>query len=1824
MGVLARRLTKQNLNQVEVFIDDVQNQYIKVQDVPDTFTQGRSVFKVLGSGLLKENVPLRIEILDRNGNTVYQQPVRYLYDEEQKPTVAFTYISVEVYPPPVNIGGNAQLVILAELDDTKINVPQEFIGRYNVKFQKTINIDSSATENLSPIFFYRQPKVVAQELVKKALLSPGTNTQITTFISGSGLFGVPLNPGQKYDPDSSTTDTSGQETTATDYTSTGRDENENPKTGENKEEAKAVKNLHAYLTGEVKAPAFFNKTAIKENRGSPDPPVYKIFATGSDTFNSKMAGAKIKIPKESIVVHNPSEFITEGPKGAFPTNINLPGGDADLEAANVGIIVSDYTASIQEVVSDKEIHVDKPFYFKYKPLIGADATNEKHYIASFGGSPQVPLSVPGSPRANFTSSFQDIVSVTSSFQFDSFIDMHIKKARTFSGEVYRLKVSGGSQTRVSEFPVLLDTILESPQLLVDTTSPSGVLRSGYFQSQAHTNKYWDSGSNVTVTYQNSPDIDSVHLSGSYSQYGENARFNVDSTYSFTVDRDVVYTLSLRVRGKKGPKLQSDGVLKRIAKLFFHLSGSNISLDENPKYNNSKNYGATLKDESGNKVGLELKTTDLDDKDFDTVSHTFKVPFKSNTATNTDTTFQIRVDSGEWDIKNISFRPAMDTGFSPDQFKVRVPIPTGTLRPDKFTFLLQYYDKNNNECETYTILRDIELSGSALMIDGEDNLLAGSLFIGDVQGSGIEMKGGSAFIRAVGYEGFISASAGVGGGFMMWSGSVKPGGNTQNTYTGAGLEIHDGNTGVNESYFKFRTIDAENDYSSSFDVKTSRFFFGNNNTSFVSGALGNIEISSSNFHLTPEGQITASSFLMESGQISGDVNILGTVSANQIQVPAQIDGVDTTQATARAFIQSSGNAKFVSASIGGFQVESTKIKSNNDSLILQSNGNISGSQVHFTGGKIGGFTVGTNTISSSNLIIDQNGTLRTKDYDPRLTGWIISSLGNGFAEFENMNIRGTLATTVFEKEQVNVVGGQLWVANATTVSASVPSTSSIIHCDNVSAFERGEILFAKKVNALGFTKEYMRVHTASRVDLASDNDQSGFLVVTRSFGNATTVSGSRTKITEIRTQPNTTQTDIAVDSNTGFALNGRLIMVDTEIMKITGSTSSNIIHVLRGVDGTPQTAHAVDADVNQLSFEASILGGLVSPAVEYNPGQVLVSTGKFMGGTGNNTTGSGWIEMNANPNFGPTPYIDFKERTGSDIYDYRLRTRIGDLSGLPDSALGDSVGITRTPGFGLAAENVFLSGQIKASSGSIGGIKMENNKLFNGAGTHGNANTPFFIDSASNFSLGSKFVWDGSDLTIEGSITMTTALKRQISGSSTAQATGAAASASAADTKAAARAVGASSSASLADAKAAFRAAGATASASVADAKAALRALGASASSSAVSSSAGLSLQSQLGTILANSSSISSYATPGVRLAARVIVDADSVDIQETDGTSIADYGANVRIGRAGEARTEISDVNIDMYDGAATPIKRVNINASGICSFGGDTSTDVSNTSQIDCVRIQPGTGVFVFQNAADFVKVHSGGVDVHAGDANNTAASFGSTTTIGPTATEHVKLTASSMEFKDGSTVLASYGGTTTIGVTSGNHVSITSTTLKLKNGSTDIISLAEGAVTVSGSILEKTKLFGDGSDGVVAITSNTSLARDMYYKDLTVTSCFLTTNGFRVFVKDTLHLNAATIRHNGTGGSAGGNGGGADIEGRANGGNGGAGASAGSLQAGTAGSKGGASGQGDAHGGGGGGGGGGSGGIVFIYARVLQETGTGTITVTGGVGGQGGNGGT
>ena len=120
-----------------------------------------------------------------------------------------------------------------------------------------------------------------------------------------------------------------------------------------------------------------------------------------------------------------------------------------------------------------------------------------------------------------------------------------------------------------------------------------------------------------------------------------------------------------------------------------------------------------------------------------------------------------------------------------------------------------------------------------------------MFIGSAIGGGIEMAGvNSGFIRSIGYEGFTSASNPSLGspGFLMFSGSVLP--NSGDNYKGVGLEL----VGGANTFFKFRTDPSE------LDIRTDSFFIGQESIQFISGSDGNIEISSSLFHLDPKNEL----------------------------------------------------------------------------------------------------------------------------------------------------------------------------------------------------------------------------------------------------------------------------------------------------------------------------------------------------------------------------------------------------------------------------------------------------------------------------------------------------------------------------------------------------------------------------------------------------------------------------------------------------------------------------------------------------------------------------------------------------------------------------------------------------------------------------------------------------------------------------------------------------------------------------------------------------------------------------------------------------------
>jgi hypothetical protein len=174
---------------------------------------------------------------------------------------------------------------------------------------------------------------------------------------------------------------------------------------------------------------------------------------------------------------------------------------------------------------------------------------------------------------------------------------------------------------------------------------------------------------------------------------------------------------------------------------------------------------------------------------------------------------------------------------------KVPIPTEQLNDPK-TLKLQFLNVDGVKSETELIQSDIVFKGGNVYIAGDQSLITGSFHIGNAIGTGIEMAGNSSgYLKSVGYQGMTSASLGKGpGGFLIWSGS----GNLQigaDQYPGVGMEMV--SAGGSSSFF-FTTHDGGN-----LKVITDEFFIGTEDTQFISGSNGNIEISSSFFHLNPK-------------------------------------------------------------------------------------------------------------------------------------------------------------------------------------------------------------------------------------------------------------------------------------------------------------------------------------------------------------------------------------------------------------------------------------------------------------------------------------------------------------------------------------------------------------------------------------------------------------------------------------------------------------------------------------------------------------------------------------------------------------------------------------------------------------------------------------------------------------------------------------------------------------------------------------------------------------------------------------------------------------
>jgi len=169
MARIKRQKTYQGLHTIPVYKTDVNNEIFNIFGMPEVFPRGKSYFLILGSDQLVQGSDLLIEILDKDGNVVYNEIPVYAESSARA-------ISVWVYSG--NARGEAQITILGQLE----NVPLQWKNKYNVKITIPVVINPNLTNN-QPIRFETDPIVSASIADRAYLFVTESVTTLQTFNS---------------------------------------------------------------------------------------------------------------------------------------------------------------------------------------------------------------------------------------------------------------------------------------------------------------------------------------------------------------------------------------------------------------------------------------------------------------------------------------------------------------------------------------------------------------------------------------------------------------------------------------------------------------------------------------------------------------------------------------------------------------------------------------------------------------------------------------------------------------------------------------------------------------------------------------------------------------------------------------------------------------------------------------------------------------------------------------------------------------------------------------------------------------------------------------------------------------------------------------------------------------------------------------------------------------------------------------------------------------------------------------------------------------------------------------------------------------------------------------------------------------------------------------------------------------------------------------------------------------------------------------------------------------------------------------------------------
>ena len=423
----------------------------------------------------------------------------------------------------------------------------------------------------------------------------------------------------------------------------------------------------------------------------------------------------------------------------------------------------------------------------------------------------------------------------------SFAYIQVSGLDPSTGDVSRIKVFTNNNGTVGSYELVNDVELTETEIFIaNTASLYPDISIGIFTSQSIIDAYWSA-----VAYQNSTVLtpptlvfntasinNAMKISSSINLDATNTVLKIQNTVPGIFIENSSYKVTLDALGTRTGSV--DPVLA------IYVSGSSFYQDPTDYFNQQ------FPTKFGKRIG-ELRVTG-DNQRFDDQVINFESDYTGTGV------LQLVVESGNWQVADIRTTTDNDAGYSPNYTRIKTLIQTTHKINNQISFKVEYYNVNGEKSKQTSYVYNKDWEGGNRYIDGNYSMLTGSLYVADSLERGIAISGypNSGFIRSLGYEGFNAGYP----GFLIWTGSALPGSSGTKgggAYSGVGLELY-ANT---SSYFRYSTADSE------IDVRTNKFFFGNNST-FISGSNGNIQISSSGFILSQQGAVTASSFIAVNG------------------------------------------------------------------------------------------------------------------------------------------------------------------------------------------------------------------------------------------------------------------------------------------------------------------------------------------------------------------------------------------------------------------------------------------------------------------------------------------------------------------------------------------------------------------------------------------------------------------------------------------------------------------------------------------------------------------------------------------------------------------------------------------------------------------------------------------------------------------------------------------------------------------------------------------------------------------------------------------------